>query len=50
MLDKVEYLGIDGVQDLRQVFLPLKRLIGPVRAPEPTGEGTLLASNCGILI
>ena len=47
---QVEYLGIDGVQDFRQVFLPDLRIQSLVRAPEPTGEGTLLASNCDTLI
>jgi hypothetical protein len=50
MLDEVENLSIDGVQDLRQVFLPRMVLARAVLAPEPDGGGTLLASNCCDLI
>ena len=50
MLDQIEYLGIDGVEDLRQVFPPPYGFLGLVLAPEPTGRGTLLASKCCVLI
>jgi hypothetical protein len=50
MLDEIQNLSIDGVEGLRQVFLPHLVLLRLIRAPERLSGGTPLASNCSALI